>query len=139
MLGFVVHPDLVWLAVAFVTVMAGMLAAAPVGIYGPHQHLADWDTQVKLLAISLRDGPVIPTARNRRSVSRFVRLAGLLWISERDQRLELVAARFAFPQMLYASRYADHSGRNIVSPQHRHSLGKVWGLTTRKLHRAHPS
>jgi hypothetical protein len=29
MLGFVVHPDLLWLAVAFVTVMAGMLAAAP--------------------------------------------------------------------------------------------------------------
>jgi hypothetical protein len=29
MLGFVIHPDLVWLAVAFVTVMAGMLAAAP--------------------------------------------------------------------------------------------------------------
>jgi hypothetical protein len=25
----VIHPDLVWLAVAFVTVMAGMLAAAP--------------------------------------------------------------------------------------------------------------
>jgi hypothetical protein len=29
MLGFVIHPDLLWLAVAFVTVMAGMLAAAP--------------------------------------------------------------------------------------------------------------
>jgi hypothetical protein len=29
MFGFVIHPDLVWLAVAFVTVMAGMLAAAP--------------------------------------------------------------------------------------------------------------
>jgi cytochrome c biogenesis factor len=25
----VIHPDLLWLAVAFVTVMAGMLAAAP--------------------------------------------------------------------------------------------------------------
>jgi hypothetical protein len=29
MSGFVIHPDLLWLAVAFVTVMAGMLAAAP--------------------------------------------------------------------------------------------------------------
>lgn len=29
MFGFVIHPDLIWLAVAFVTVMAGMLAAAP--------------------------------------------------------------------------------------------------------------
>jgi len=29
MLGFVFHPDLVWLAVAFVIMMAGMLAAAP--------------------------------------------------------------------------------------------------------------
>jgi hypothetical protein len=29
MFGFVIHPDLVWLAVAFFTVMAGMLAAAP--------------------------------------------------------------------------------------------------------------
>jgi hypothetical protein len=29
MFGFVIHPDLLWLAVAFVTVMAGMLAAAP--------------------------------------------------------------------------------------------------------------
>ena len=29
MLGFVVHPDLLLLAVAFVTVMAGMLAVAP--------------------------------------------------------------------------------------------------------------
>jgi hypothetical protein len=29
MFGFVIHPDLIWLAAAFVTVMAGMLAAAP--------------------------------------------------------------------------------------------------------------
>ena len=29
MLGFVFHPDLLWLAVAFVTVMDGMMAAAP--------------------------------------------------------------------------------------------------------------
>ena len=29
MFGFVIHPDLIWLAVAFVTVMAGILAAAP--------------------------------------------------------------------------------------------------------------
>jgi hypothetical protein len=29
MFGFVFHPDLVWLAVAFVIVMAGMLAATP--------------------------------------------------------------------------------------------------------------
>ena len=29
MLGFVFHPDLVWLAVALVIVTAGMLAAAP--------------------------------------------------------------------------------------------------------------
>ena len=29
MLGFVVHPDLLWLAVAFVTVMAGMFDNAP--------------------------------------------------------------------------------------------------------------
>ena len=29
MFGFVIHPDLIWLAVAFVTVMVGMLAAAP--------------------------------------------------------------------------------------------------------------
>jgi len=28
-IGLVIHPDLIWLAVAFVTVMAGMLAAAP--------------------------------------------------------------------------------------------------------------
>ena len=62
----------------------------------------------------------------------------LLWVSERDQRLELVAARFAFPQMLYAVpiQICGPFRQNIVLAAAPTFTGKVWRLTIGKLHRA---
>lgn len=62
----------------------------------------------------------------------------LLWVSERDQRLELVAARFAFPQMLYAVpiQICGPFRQNIVLAAAPTFTGKVWRLTIGKFHRA---
>jgi hypothetical protein len=62
----------------------------------------------------------------------------LLWVSERDQRLELVVAHFAFPQMLYAVpiQICGPFREEHRLPAAKTFTGQVWGLTIGKLHRA---